>query len=771
MLLTGTLAFLLGIVLLCGQTSLPSTGWVWLFPFLIVLIRLNTPLRLPLLLLCGFLWALFRADIVLQQSLPSALEAKPLTVTGRIVGLPVQYDDSVKFLLDVETLQDSTRQWPSPGRIQLMWSGMNAAKLRPGDTWRLNVRLKRPHGLMNPGGFDQEQQMFLQRIRAKGSVRASPANLRLEKAGWAGGIDRWRQEIGAAVLHRLSGSEFAGIILALSNGDQQSISDDQWQVLRDTGTIHLMSISGLHVSLVAGMVYWFGMFAWRYTLLTRTQWPADRAAAVAALLIACIYCALAGFSIPTQRSLIMVAVVLTAILLRRTTQPLAVLATALLLVVIYDPFAVLSIGFWLSFGAVFVLIFGVGNRLGDRGLWMKWGRAHWVATIGLSPALLYAFHYTPLSSMLANLLAVPWTSFTTVPLSLFGALAVSVSPAFGGLLIELADLSMAVFWPVLQWLQQLEANLSVTGQPPLWTLILAIAGMLMLIGPRGLPARWLGVVWCAPLLFASLDVPAPGKARFALLDVGQGLAMVVRTAGHVLVYDTGPRFGKSYDTGASVLLPYLQSQGVDRVDALLISHGDMDHVGGARSILSSLPVDRLISSQTDGLPAQRVELCQRGLGWVWDGVNFDVLSPVADEDSEALKDNDLSCVLRVRSGDHTVLLTGDIEAEGERRLLDEYPAETLRAAVLLAPHHGSNSSSTAEFIRAVAPHTVLYAVGYKNRFAFPRQPVIERYRHAGVKQYDTAHSGAISFELNRQQGASKMQLQRRIAQRWWHNGV
>lgn len=768
MLISVSLAFLAGILVLVNVPVLPSTGWLLCLPVLLALAT-QRPLRLPVIVVCGFLWALWRADLILQQELPRSLELRELIVTGQIVSLPVAADYGTRFLFAVDTMHDRGKSWPAPGLIQLTWAGEVDRPLRAGDRWRLKIKLKRAHGVQNPAGFDQERQLFLQRIRAKGSVRVNAVeNQRLAPAGVDGAIDRWRQRIGEQVTDRLRHSDYAGIVLALSNGDQHAITDEQWAVMRDTGTIHLMSISGLHVSLVAGMVFWLGRMGWRYTGLTRTHWPADRAAAVVALLVSVAYCALAGFAIPTQRALVMVTVALLAIFWRRATRPMAILAAALLVVIVYDPFAVLSMGFWLSYGAVAVLIYGVGNRVRERGVWAKWGRAHWVATVGLAPALLYLFHYTPLSSMLANLLAVPWTSFTTVPLALFGALMLPISTWLGEGLIQLASDSVAVFWPVLQWLQQLQLTINVPVQPPWWSLLLALLGVAWLLAPRGMPARWLGLLWCLPMLAAPVAQPRVGEAWFTLLDVGQGLAMVVRTRDHVLVYDAGPRFGQSYDAGEAVVLPYLSGQGVNKIDTLMISHSDMDHVGGADALLANVAVGQVLASQTHRLPAHRVTLCRRGLGWAWDGVNFDVLSPLADEVAD-LKDNDQSCVLRITAGEHVVLLTGDIEAYAEERLLANYQPAQLRAQVLLVPHHGSNSSSTMSFIDAVAPRYALFATGYRNHFRFPREAVQQRYRSAGVIQYDTARLGAIDFRLDRHAGVSVPVGYRQVYRRFWHN--
>lgn len=764
---TGTLAFLLGVVLFTQLSSMPAMAWSGILLLILPVLSDWRLLRFPLLLVCGFLWALVHAGLTLQHELPAVLEGKELTVMGQVASLPIKRDDGVEFQFDVSSLRGEGKDWPSPGRVLLNWQTEQATALKPGQMWRLDVKLKRPHGLMNPGGFDKEQQLFLQGVRAKGYVRPRGFNQRLGDSVIAGGIDRWRQSIGQNVSRVLADSPFYGIILALANGEQHSILDAHWQTLRETGTIHLMSISGLHVSLVAAMSFWLFSFVWRHTGLTRTLWPSDRIAALGAMILATLYSAMAGFSIPTQRSLIMVAVALLAILLRRTAKPMHVLACALLLVLLYDPFAVLSIGFWLSFVAVFLLMYGMQGRVIVSGLWWKWGRVHWVATLGLTPALLYTFHYTPLASVLANFIAVPWTSFTTVPLSLFGALLQPVWQGGGDALIELADGSIAVLWPLMTWLQHLQLHLQVANQPPLWSMLLAAAGVLLLLAPSGFPCRWLGGLWCLPMLWLPVSVPVYGEAWFTLLDVGQGLSAVIKTRNHALVYDTGPGWGEEYDTGKAVLIPFLQHEGINRVDTLMLSHGDNDHIGGARSLLKGLPVTTIIGAQPESLAEYPMQRCQQGQGWVWDGVTFEVIYPRAGDQAGEIKDNNLSCVLRVSNSGGAILLAGDIEADGEQRLL-AVESELLPADVLVAPHHGSNTSSTQAFIEAVSPRYVLFPVGYQNRYRFPNSKVTARYAKLGVKSLDTAKEGAISVVLKHDKGVSAPRSYRAMEQHIWH---
>lgn len=752
----GALAFLAGIVALQSFADLPDLRWTWLLLLLPLLLWVR-PLRLPALLIAGFLWALWRVDLVLSQGLPEALEGKDLDVEGVIASLPESQERGLRFAFDIGALRYQGRDYPSPGLVRLSWYEQ-PPQLRAGDAWRLTVRLKRPHGLMNPGGFDYEAWLFQQRLRATGYVVGAPENRRLASDPLSRSIDRLRQKLSDGIDRALAGRPFAGIIVALAVGEPHGIAQSQWQVFRDTGTIHLMAISGSHITLVAGLVFFLARWLWALPGRTVLLWPAPKAGAVAGLLAATCYAALSGFSIPTQRAVVMLSVAMSALLLQRAVVPSRVLALALFLVLLLDPLGVLTAGFWLSFATVALIFYGMGRRVAVPGNpWWKWGRVHWLIALGLLPLTLFLFQRNPWIGPLANLVAVPWIELLVVPVTLLGSLLLSVSSALGGLVLQLAERMVGWLWPLLQWL----AGWNFSQWAPVgWTVLPALVGVLWLLAPRGMPARWLGAVWLFPLLWLRPPAPGPGDVWLTLLDVGQGLAAVVRTQHHALVYDTGPAFSAELDAGAAVVVPFLRAVGVRSVDALIVSHKDTDHSGGAASLMGQARVERLLSSE-DRIAGRAAERCYAGQAWSWDGAELQMLHPPKDS---SLRGNNACCVLRVQGPGGSLMLTGDIERLAEGILLSR--GEGLRSDILLAPHHGSAGSSSVEFIAAVRPSYVLFSTGYRNRFGFPRSEVVERYRAAGSRMLDTARHGAITFKLGRDTIA--VDTYRQSARHYWN---
>jgi competence protein ComEC len=758
---TGTLAFLFGIWLLQQQADLPDSTWGWALLLVIPAGLLLKPYwHLPAWLVAGYLWSLVVAAPVLNQTLPAELEGQDLLVEGRVISLPVSRKHRVRFEFDIQQAKFKGKLVSLPDRVRLSWYGKPPV-LVPGESWRLRIRLKRPHGFMNPGGFDYEAWLFQHRIRATGYVRNDAVNRRVTAAqGYL--VQRWRLRI-REHLRTVLPAATAGMMLALVTGDRSAITPAQWRVMRRTGTTHLMAISGLHIGLVAGLAFFAGQALWRFSRRGLLWLPAPKAGAILALVAAVMYAALAGFSIPTQRALIMVAVVMLALLSSRPVSPSRILALALLLVLILDPLAVLAAGFWLSFGAVAIIFYGLAGRLGKLSRWQQAIRVQWGIAFGLFPLLILFFQQISLVAPLANLVAVPVVGLLVVPLALLGTFLLVPTPVVGTGLLNFASAMLGIVFQGLERLGESPfAQVNIANSSPL-TVLLAGCGVLLILLPRGMSGRWLGVILLLPLLLADPPQPAEGEAWLTLLDVGQGLSAVVQTRHHTLVFDTGPRFDENFDAGRAVVVPFLRHAGVSKIDMLILSHGDSDHVGGADSLLATYPVRRILSSVSDTLPDQPVEQCQRGQQMVWEGVRIRVLHP---EMIPARLHNDASCVLQVTAGDQTLLLTGDIEKPAELALLRQIP-EQLAATVLVAPHHGSNTSSTAAFIRAVAPDLVLFPVGYRNRYHFPDSRVLARYDTPGVAHLDTAGSGAIRVRLGR--GDLSPRPYRLTAQRYWHD--
>jgi len=747
----GACAFFGGILLFQQLPALPDSRWALLLPLVVVLLLLptgtrrgRTMLRLPLIGAAGFFWAWCYAALVLATGLVTELEGVDVMVTGKISGLPDIRSHHVRFQFAVEALAASGKAYPAPGLIRLNWYG-HTPRLYAGDRWRLKVRLKRPRGLMNPGGFDYEAWLFRHHVRATGYVRRDKANILLSSSAEGGcRLDCWRQALRERIREALPESRYQGIIAALAIGDHQAIDPQQWETLTRTGTSHLVAISGLHIGLVAGLCFWLTRRLWSLSAGLSLRWPAPKAAALMAMLGATLYAAMAGFSIPTQRALIMIVVLMGALLQQQPRRRSDTLALALVFVLFFDPLAVMVPGFWLSFTAVGLIFYVMSQRLRQPGGWRQWWRVHLVIAIGLIPLMLLFFQQLPLISPLANMIAVPWMSFLVVPPVLLGAGLLTVLPGLAHFFLALAGWALTLLWPLLEWLASFEAGQWHQHLPAPWTMVPALAGILLLVAPRGIPARWLGLIGLLPVFLMPPLRPPVGGLWFSLLDVGQGLSAVVQTHTHVLVYDTGPRFSARYDAGTAVLLPFFRHQGIERIDMLMLGHGDNDHIGGARALQRHLAINQLVSSVPERIAWRRAESCRSGQHWRWDGIDFDVLHPAADTPSRG---NNSSCVLRVQYRGGAILLTGDIEKPAERELVQLNTGQ-LAAQVLVVPHHGSNTSSSNPFLTAVQPEYALFPVGYRNRFAFPKAAVRARYRALGIHQLDTVQCGAIRFTVN-----------------------
>lgn len=690
-------------------------------------------------LLLGLAWACASAQLALDDRLPAALDGQTLWLQGRIVGLPEQGEGVVRFHLE----QAESRRAALPQRLRLSWYA--APPLAAGEVWRLAVRLKRPRGLVNPHGFDYEAWLSARRIGATGTVKAG------ERLSAAAGRGAWRDSLRNRLLAvEARGRE--GALAALVLGDGSGLGDADWQVLQATGTTHLLVISGQHVMLLGGLLYALVLGLFRLGWWPR-RWPWLPCACALSMLGAVGYGLLAGFEVPVQRACAMLAVVL---LWRWRFRHLGVwlpLLAALTLVLLVEPLASLQPGFWLSFGAVALLAWCFSGRLAVADGWRMLLRVQWAMTLGLLPLLLALGLPVSLSGMLANLLAVPWVGIGVVPLALLGTLLLPL-PGVGSSLLWLAGVQLDLLLRLLAWLAQLAPAWQFAAAP--WWLVLpGVLGALLALLPAGVPLRLLGSLMMLPLLFPPpAQIPAD-HAEVRLLDVGQGLAVLVRTASHTLLYDAGPA-SRGFDSGARVVLPALRGLGVGALDVLLLSHADQDHAGGAAALLAGLPVTRLLGGEVEALGLQRrAEACRDGERWRWDGVQFTTWQWGA-----AGNPNDASCVLLVEARGERMLLTGDIGVAGEQQLLDG--RRDLRADWLLAPHHGSRSSSSAAFIAAVAPVGVLFSRGWNNQFGHPHPQVLARYRSAGVRIHDSAVEGALSVQLGRRASVSGERAQARF---------
>ena len=757
----GSLFFLLGIVLFMQLPELPGRYLFILLPFLYFLLSKNFVLRIFSWGLAGFLWAFFWANNLLSQQLANQIEGEALEITGQVVSLPVVRGYATRFQLQAHKLIDEEgHSWPLPGKVRLSWY-RSEQEIRPGQLWRLRVKLKRPYGFMNPGGFDYEAWLFQKRIRATGYVLKDDINfLVTEPQGEY--LNRLRYYLRSQLNGILDEAPNAALLLTLIIGDRSGLESEHWRVLSATGTNHLMAISGLHIGFIAFLGFWVARYLWPLAGHTSSLIATPYVSMLSAMMCAVFYAGLAGFAIPTQRALCVLCVFLGLRFFHRQTSISYTICAALLIVLLIDPFAVLSPGFWLSFAAFIVIIYGFSYRINARGLWWRWGRIQFLVAIGLLPLLALWFQQVPILSMLANIIAVPWVSIFTVPLALLGAVLLTVSQSLGGFVLHIALKSVDSIWYFLSLLAELDFALLSLPHASSVALVLAFIGVALLLMPYGLPGRHLGFVCLLPLFFPVTDKLASGELSFTVLDVGQGLAVVVHTRNHVLLYDTGAKYSKNFNAGSAVISPYLRFSGVTGLDKVVVSHGDNDHFGGFSSLVDVHPIKSISSSVPHRFEASSAVMCNSTQSWVWDGVNFDILHP---EPANHFHGNNASCVLQITAGRHKLLLTGDIEREAEEVLVNNYGPE-LSSTVLVAPHHGSRTSSSEVFLDAVMPNFVIFPVGHRNRFGFPKQDIIARYKKRGVKQLQTSGSGAIEFRFTAS-GVSFSEY-RHQNRRFWH---
>lgn len=744
-----------------------------------VFLRRGVLRQLLIGLVLGICWATFCAHLALADALPHKDEGRDLTLTGTIASLPHRFDGGVRFHFDVARVE--TKNATVPGKIVLSWYGATASDpsfIHPGEHWRLVVRLQRPHGNANPYGFDYEAWLLEQGVRATGYVRpAANTNRRLD--AWTPGarvaIERARGFLRDRILAILGDKPHAGVIVALVIGDQRGIDQDDWDIFNRTGISHLVSISGLHITMVAGLAAWAVSALWRRSFWTQAQLPlklpAQKAASLAGALVALLYVLLAGFGVPAQRTFYMLAVVAAAVWLGRIASSSHVLCMALGIVLLLDPWAMLWPGFWLSFGAVAAILYACSGRLGEQTRGWRAGlllaaRTQWALTVGLAPLTLLLFGQVSLVSPLANAVAIPVISLFVTPLALVGCILPS---PLADLVLGLAHLAIELLaWP-LQCLAAPELAVWTAPAPAPWMLALALFGTAWMLAPRGWPQRWAGLAAWTPLLTQLPSAPPPGQFHVTAFDVGQGMALLVETHRHRLLYDTGPQYAPGASGATRVILPYLRGRGVKALDMLVVSHSDLDHVGGADALLQSVTVAQVSSSLPEAHALLRLakhhRRCAAGQSWEWDGVRFEMLGP--DPASYAiphLKANARSCVLRIGVGGKAILLAGDIEAAQEAALLRQ-DAQRLRADVLLAPHHGSGTSSTAAFLQAVAPSVGIFQVGHRNRYRHPKKQIVERYAGLGIRQLRTDQLGAITLRF---EPAPTIESYRSAHARYWH---
>ncbi|MDQ2075605.1 DNA internalization-related competence protein ComEC/Rec2 [Marinimicrobium sp. ABcell2] len=739
------LLFCAGILSAAYLSRLPAPAWllVLLLPLLFCIWpRIRRWLSMPASFCAGLAWGIVSGYWLLSPLLPVERSGEDFFVRGVVVGLPDTDFRRTRFVLELEALEpmEGPPLARSPRRVQVSW--YRGEVPASGEHWQLRLRLNSPRGFVNPGGFDYQGWLLRQGIHASGYVRADGDNRILEGAGTGTGV--WRQQLRQWLVDS-SDSDHKDLLLALLIGDRSMIGPVQWQQLQSTGTNHLVAISGLHVGFVALLGFVVGSGLGRVVNLLWHRVPAAIPAHLCASGLAFTYAALAGFSLPTQRALIMVLVAQWAWLRRRTFKPVQGLLVALLAVVLLDPLASLDLGFWLSFGAVGVLMLAFSGRQPTRAPWpgQRLVQAQWVIFIGLMVPLAVLMHSIALLAPVANLLAIPLVTFAVVPWLLTAAALREIWPWLSDLSLRMAEWGIHGLAQWLDWLVQLggAAVNPVLSLAPV-SLLLATLAVLMLLLPKGIAVRWLGY---PALLLAVLAPPRVAPAlTVTTLDLGQALAMVIRTPNHTLVFDTGLAYSERMEAGGAIIAPYLRSRGSSHVDKIVISHDHSDHTGGLFGLLAQMPARRLLVGQslTDPPPSIKSESCHTTPPWRWDQVDFRFLTWTGLEDPSS---NNQSCVLLIEYAGEQILLTGDIEREVEWRLYGQGQLpEAIR--LLQVPHHGSRTSSTRALVQRLAPHYSVVSASYLGRHGHPHAEVLERYHKQGTQVLNTADSGAVIVE-------------------------
>lgn len=744
----------------CLVQLLPGLPPCWLslglLPVAACVYARRGPARVAGAFLIGLGWACAVGQAVVQERLPADMSGQEFLVEGKVLGLPQREDESVRFDFQI---QSSEPGWAAGHKVRLGWYGEAAPPIAPGSRWRLLVRLKRPNGVLNPGGFDFEKSALTQRISATGSIR-DPRSARLLANGQ--GVDAWRDRISQAIASSLPEGR-SRFVQALALGDTRALGAEDWETLRATGLTHQIAISGFHVGMVGGFGALLMLGLYRLVPLLGRSLPRPQGAALAALAFAFAYTALAGFALPTVRTLLMIAVVLAAKLLRRAQSSAESFALALIAVLLFDPLSVLAPGFWLSFAGVGWLLWCLPRQHGTG--WLRpFLEAQGVAVLGLLPLTVWFFGQASLPGPLANLIGIPVISLGVVPLALVGLLLFPVAPAAATFCWQGSALLMDCLWWGLQRVAHWPAAMVWLPEPRLPALGLACLGALWLLLPKGTPAKPLALLLLLPLLWPNLHLPEPGQAEIEVIDVGQGLSILVRTANHRLLFDAGPANSRGLDFGEAAVVPTLRALGVNELDTLLISHGDNDHSGGMAAVRRAFPGVRTLG--VEGWARPGMGLCQLAQSWRWDGVNFSILHPPP---LFPYMHNDSSCVLRVEAGSRVALLPGDIGRHVEGRLVREQGAQ-IKADLLIVPHHGSKSSSSEPFVALVAPRWAVVSTGAGNRFRLPRAEVVERYQRAGAEILDTARTGALRFRLDAS-GANLLASRRHDQPRYWREPV
>jgi len=709
-------------------------------------------LRLPALALLACCWALSCFYFRIQDQLDPVLANQVLTVRGHVSSIPSQRADSVRFRFVTDPASSTDGL---PETLLVSWY-RDWPELRVGQYWQLELRVKPPWGGVNFQGSDKERWLFAQGIGGQGTVREG--RMIAPASGGRYRVNSLRERVLQSIAERVSDERSRGVIQALATADRSGLASPDMALLAATGTSHLLAISGLHVGLAATGGMWLSRLLFLFLPLSRMGGATYLIMVAGGLLSALCYAALAGFGIPTLRSVLMLSVVLSAVVLHRAIHPARALVSSLAVILLIDPFAPLGAGMWFSFIAVAALLWVFLPRTGNLKWWQTLLMAQTGVILVLFPVGAAWFNTFSPSGFAANLLAIPWVSILVVPLVLAGLLALPLSGALAGLLWSIAGWASSVLFEVLEWIGGLQGQLPVLAPPGVLQAVLALAGAAILLLPRGVPVRWLGCFLVAPLLFPPGQRVPPGVVSMEVLDVGQGTAVLVSSGAYSLLYDSGPGDGKDIDLVRGVIVPALAMEGPDAPVQVIISHGDLDHAGGLQSLLTLYPEAEYRANLGHGRIL--LDSCHTPQRWNWPGVAFRTLHPSAHLPYLA---NDSSCVISVQGAGGRLLLSGDISEAVENRLVTEgVEPHTL----LLVPHHGSRSSSSQAFIGQLNPEAAVATASLGNRFGFPRPEIRARYEAQEARFWSTGECGALRIVLERD-GSLRAGSARRMRNRIW----
>jgi competence protein ComEC len=737
------LSFLLGIVGFSLKSNLSLStldGGLIALVFLLILGLLKHHKSLAktvTFLLLGFGWMWGFSTQVLSQKVNESFLNHPIKISGKILTLPENSAKNSKFLFQVHS--------PFQGKVKLAWYQTDITKIHANDNWQFLVKLKRNNSYQNFAGFDYEKWLFFKQIDATGYVKKSKFNQKISTINTLS-IHKIRQKIRHNLQPFLSKLEFGGVINALIIGDRSLITPKHWEIFKNTNTTHLSVISGLHIGLVSGLIFMFFSKLWRKCSYCLRKIPAQVFGSYFGVMAAFIYALMAGFSIPTQRAVSMASVVFLSIIFRRHHSLWQLYALTLLVVLIINPLSVLSIGFWLSFYVIGIIILTIKRLKGRHWLW-KLILMQLFITLSTLPLVLWFFTQASIFSMPANLLAIPVFSFITVPSALMGAIS-SLLPfdIVTNFLFKVANQSLIYLSFFLDYLQNIPINQWHYTFNSATDLMLIIIFLSLFFVKKYLKSRLIIGFSIVTLLIIPDSTLKNNEVKISLLDVGQGLSVVIQSKSHILLFDTGVRFRSGFNLGEAVIVPYLKSKNTNKIDKIILSHDDNDHIGGLDGVLKHLEVDSIIAKSSKKISHKTISCTPQT--WKWDGIIFEIFNTGLN-----FKGNNQACLLKVSNQKFSILLSADIEKKAEQYLVKNF-AKKLKSSVLVVPHHGSKTSSSYAFLTTVSPKIAVISSGYKNRFKHPFKAVVQRYQSENIKLLNTACSGQIDILLS-----TKIQIQ------------